>query len=202
MRNFVIQFLKFSIFIISSLATSVSLANLHLEPYAGLAVTYTNARILDQEILNTNKATYEYFKSSRYYYGPIFGLRLGYSSLGLAVGLDASAGRWKSVYEENFKLSQNAEILTPILAGLFISYKLPLLFRAYAGLFPLAKVNIERKQNELVVCDKSLATKLGVSYLSLPFISVNFEYLFINMQKNPHCPAGSHSGTVYANFLF
>ena len=128
-------------------------------------------------------------------------MRLGYSSLGLAVGVDFTVGRWTSMYKEGFKDFRAKENITPILPGIFVSYKMPLLFRAYASLIPHSPVQFIDEERASKYCKKSRGMKLGISYLSLPFISVNFEYmpLYIGGQD---CGSWSHTGTAYLNFIF
>ena len=179
--------------------TPLSLAKIHIEPYVGWGWTFTNSRPL---IKKTLTATNDYINEGRHYSGLTTGMRLGYSSLGLAVGLDFTVGYWFSLYKEGFVPFRNQETITPILPGLFVSYKLPLLFRAYASLIPQASVRFSSQEEEVSrTCNKSRGAKLGVSYLSLPFLSVNFEYLPLYI-SGQDCQSWSHTGTVSANFIF
>ena len=128
-------------------------------------------------------------------------MRIGYSYLNFAVGGDFSVGHWISLYKENFTPFQNQERLTPILLGLFVSYKLPMLFRIYATLFPQTIVHFSSLEQSSKYCNSSRGAKIGMSYLSLPFLSINFEYLPLYIHGT-NCSSWSHTGAVYANFIF
>ena len=180
--------------------TPLSSAKIHMEPYAGWSLTFTNSAPIARETFNKTNSAIKYARTGRYYTGPTAGMRLGYSSLGLAVGVDLNLGYWKSLYKEESKDSRNKETIVPTLPGLFVSYKLPVLFRAYATLIPYARVQLENEQTNLT-CSKSKGVKLGISYLSLPFISVNFEYMPLHIYGD-NCNTMSHTGTAYVNFVF
>lgn len=181
---------------------SLSFAKIHIEPYIGWSLTYTNKRPLQKETLNSALQSFQYFTEGRYYTGPTPGMRLGYSALGLAVGVDFTFGNWVSIYRDEFIPFTNQETIRPILPGLFVSYKLPLLFRAYATLVPHAPVQFTSKnETKSTYCSQSRGLKLGISYLSLPFLSVNFEYLPLYIGGD-NCGSWSHTGTVSANFTF
>ena len=77
---------------------------------------------------------------------------------------------------------------------------MPLLFRAYASLIPQASVQLRTKEGSQN-CTRSRGAKLGLSYLSLPFLSVNFEYMPLYIGGSG-CQFWSHSGTVSANIIF
>ena len=176
----------------------LSWAKFHIEPYVGLSATYTNSRPLIQK----SSEAVQFLKEGRYYAGLTPGMRLGYSSLGLAVGLDMSVSHLRSLYKENFQAFKNQETLNFYLPGLFVSYKFPLLLRAYATLIPQAITQLKsHKEEKNLYCKQSRGVKLGISYLSLPFLSVNLEYLPLYM-GGTNCRSWSHTGTVYANFTF
>ena len=185
-----------------SFFSSLGFAKIHIEPYIGWSLTYTNKKPLQKETLKSGSDSFQYFKEGRYYSGPTPGMRLGYSSLGLAVGLDFTFGNWMSIYKENSKSFTNQETIRPILPGLFVSYKLPLLLRAYASLIPHAPIQFtSANEQESSYCKKSRGLKIGVSYLSIPFLSVNFEYLPLYI-GGENCNSWSHTATIYANFIF
>ena len=201
-RVFALKLRNLFLLITLILFSPLGFAKVHIEPYIGWSLTYTNKRPLQKEILSSGLKSFQYFKEGRYYSGPTPGMRLGYSSLGLAVGLDFTFGNWLSIYRENFVSFTNQETIRPILPGLFVSYKLPLLFRAYATLIPHAPVQFTSKnEQESTYCKESRGLKIGLSYLSLPFLSVNFEYLPLYI-GGENCGSWSHTGTVYANFTF
>ena len=150
-----------------------ALAGLHLEPYGGYGITLTNADPFpvrsDSHLLDS----LNYTRQGKLYHGISGGVRLGYTRLGLAGGVDFTAD-W---------LSGREEALVPVLAGLFVSYKLPLLFRVYGSFIPggldrlpLNRVHVTGRAGNANFSCHSYGGKAGVSYMSLPFVSVNFEY--------------------------
>lgn len=194
----------FSVFTLKSLwlvaltvLSPLSEAKIHIEPYAGWSWAVTNA----QANIDDTMETFIFLKEGKHYTGPTTGMRLGYSSLGLAVGVDFTIGRWTSVYKEGFQKIQNHETLTALLPGIFVSYKLPLMFRAYASMIPFSTVQFAGNNTSAKYCKQSRGVKLGVSYLSIPFLSVNFEYLPLYIYGH-NCNTWSHTGTAYVNFIF
>ena len=178
------------------------LAKIHIEPYVGWSLTYTNTKPIQEKTLNKARESFNYLKEGRYYHGLTPGMRLGYTSLGLVVGVDMTFGFWKSLYRENFTSSHNQETIFPLLPGLFASYKLPMFFRVYATVIPpIARLYFKNERGDLKSCDRSGGAKLGLSYLSLPFFSVNFEYMPLYI-GGTDCQAWSHTGAVHANFTF
>ena len=182
-------------------------AKIYIEPYVGYSFTalgtenFSKKNLLEKQAIDkkTQQVLSE-LSEKRFYQGISPGMRLGYSSLGLAVGVDLTVGYWKSVFGTDFTSFIDRQTIVPILPGLFVSYKLPLLFRAYASLIPQARVQLKTKEGDQN-CNRSRGGKLGLSYLSLPFFSVNFEYqpLYIG---GVNCHFWSHTGTVSANFTF
>ena len=175
-------------------------AKIHIEPYAGWSFVFTSSNPLKKESLSQTTKTIDYLRQGRYYQGPTPGMRLGYSSLGLAVGLDVNVGYWSSLWKEDWTSFRGEETIAPVLPGLFVSYKLPLLFRAYATLIPFTTVKVYTKADSKW-CNQSQGAKFGISYLSLPFISVNLEYMPLYIGGTA-CQTWSHIGTAYANFTF
>ncbi|MDE0092147.1 MAG: hypothetical protein OXN83_02540 [Oligoflexia bacterium] len=181
-------------------------AKIHIEPYVGYSFTaigtdnFSKSLLEKQSIDKKTRQIIAELGKKQLYHGVSPGMRLGYSSLGLAVGLDFTVGYWKSVYGENFTSFRDRQTVIPILPGLFVSYKLPLLFRAYASLVPQANVLFKTKEGDKN-CNRSRAGKIGISYMSLPFLSVNFEYLPLYI-GGEGCQFWSHTGTASANFTF
>ena len=193
-----------------------SLAGIHIEPYVGYGFTIISKDRVTKETLNNVGESFSYLKDGKKFNDLTAGLRLGYRSLGLALGVDFSAAKWESL--------TGSEVLTPVTAGIFASYNLPLLFRIYGVLIPktFAWVSVgvkdKSKANEPLViaevlkassqpipfhCKKSSGGKVGLSYLSIPFLSINFEYqsLYIDGDSKA-CGAWSNTGTVFLNFMF
>ena len=181
-------------------------AKVHIEPYVGYSFTAIGTENFSRHLLekqDINKKARQIkaeLGKKKFYQGISPGMRLGYSSLGLSVGVDFTWGYWKSVFGENFTSFKDRQTIISLLSGLFVSYKLPLLFRAYASLIPQAGVQIKTKEGSQG-CNKSRGGKLGLSYLSLPFLSVNFEYLPLYIGGSD-CRFWSHTGTVSANIIF
>ena len=171
-------------------------AGLHIEPYAGLSLTFTTKKVFTEAKNNPPGS-----QQGRFYFGPTPGLRLGWSSLGLAVGLDVSAGYWMSLMKEDFSDFRLKETLFPIFGGLFVSYKLPLLWRVYAVVIPPLN-NIQfTSETERKHCSQTTGAKFGFSYLSLPFVGINIEYspMYIGGEN---CNSLAHSAGAYINFVF
>ena len=181
-------------------------AKVHIEPYVGYSFTaigkdnISGSLLEKQELTKKAQQVVTELRKKRFYQGISPGMRLGYSSLGLAVGVDFTWGYWKSIFSENFTAFKDRQTIVPLLPGLFVSYKLPLLFRAYASLIPQASIQLKTKEGNQS-CNKSRGGKIGLSYLSLPFLSVNFEYLPLYI-GGLGCQFWSHSGTVSANITF
>lgn len=184
------------LFVLTLFSTNPSSAKIHVEPYLGYSFTF-----LSSEPIKQHQQTTELIQTAQegeYFSGISPGIRLGYSSLGLAVGVDASFGWWNSVYS-----SEDSKTIIPTLPGVFASYKLPLFFRAYAVLIPKAYVQIKSPEDILnTTCNGTRGLKLGVSYLSLPFVSVNFEYLPLYIRGEGCNKSWSHTASAYANFTF
>ncbi len=174
-----------------------SLAKIHIEPYAGYGFTIISKNPPSKEIVSNIGHSVDYFIDGKKYSNLTGGLRLGYRSIGLALGVDMSMSIWKSLKGSN--------TVTPITSGVFASYNLPLLFRAYGVLTP-PLFNVVSIQNEdadtPLLCKQASGVKLGLSYLSIPFLSINFEYqsLFIGGDESI-CGNWSHTGTVFLNFM-
>ncbi len=196
--------MKYFLILFLLTASLPSLAKIHIEPYAGYGYTIISDKLLPEKInaketIGKIGSSLSYVIDGKKYSNIVGGIRLGYRSIGLAVGVDLSMGKWKSI--------TGSETLTPMTAGVFASYNLPLLFRVYGVIIPkpFARVSATNKDNSKtpLSCNRSGGGKLGLSYLSIPFLSINFEYqsLFIDGDAKI-CGTWSHSGTVFLNFMF
>ncbi len=96
--------------------------------------------------------------------GTDMGLRLGFSTLGFAVGAEAS----QSSFEIDTDPSTDLE---PTNLGLFASFEFPILIRAYASYIIESKGDYGNAEVE------GDGLRLGVGFTGLPFVSINFEYL-------------------------
>ena len=188
--RFLISFLFF-------LFSAPSLAKIHFEPYAGYALTFIGSKTLNIPE-NSVSTSIRQVQEGQFYHGFSGGARVGYSRLGLAFGLD-------------FTLAQmigSTHSLTPLLFGVFASYKLPLFFRVYASLIPgRLGIPVSRVYKTMYQggqpseCD-AWGGKLGISYLSVPFLSINFEYQPIQMSGPTNCQNQfSHSLIASVNFI-
>ena len=172
-----------------------AVAGIHIEPYMGLSWSFSGKKAFT-EIASSLQEN----QKSQHYFGPTPGLRLGWSTLGLAVGLDASLGYWQSVFKEDFSDRRTKKI--PMLWGLFASYKFPLLWRAYVVIIPpLSNVLFISQSQNNTHCSKTAGAKFGFSWISLPFIGINIEYSPMYISGG-HCRAYAHTGSAYVNLTF
>lgn len=193
-------------------------AGLHIEPYAGYSfmwsrpidITTIKNRIRDladeenqvdqviSGVENLQKGL-DYIQSTTIYRGYSGGLRVGYKNFGLALGVDVSGD-----YLQRFSgSSASAHSITSFLPGIFASYKLPFLFRAYGVLIPntygLSLMQIHKADEDPINCISS-GLKVGISYLSLPFLSVNFEYQGLaSTTPTTECRKAYHKVTAFLN---
>ena len=174
------------------------LAKFHFEPYAGYGLTFTGSQLFNPTE-DSPSTSYRHVQEGEFYHGFSGGARIGYSRLGLAFGLDLTWGR----------ITGSSNNLTPVLYGAFASYKLPLFFRVYGTLIPghlgqwtLSHMYITpRSEDRSTVC-AAWGGKLGVSYLSLPFLSINFEYQPLHISGPENCQSLlSHSLIASINFI-
>ena len=176
--------LSLKFFLLSCFFSVRAEAELHVEPYVGLSMVYTNK----SPTVNVSNLI-----NSQYWTGPNMGIRLGYSSLGLAVGGDVAVGRWSA-------LGKNTDgTLTPILPGLFVSYKLPLLLKLYAVGIPHSWVSASSNTNKKSC--RGRGVKLGFSWISFPFLSVNLEYMPLHFGGEV-CNSWSHTASIYTSLTF
>lgn len=178
-------------------------ADFYIEPYTGYSFALVNPKAAPQPAegsLETARNAANYLLDSKYYIGPMLGVRAGYQSLGLALGADAAAGIWSGWGSDRG--------MTPFLAGLFVSYRLPLLFRVYASLMPgvfvpglsFARISGTGAEKQAISCP-IIGGKIGLSYFSMPFLSINLEYMPLYI-KGRSCSALSHTATAYLSFPF
>ena len=191
---------KLCIFIIL-ICPPLSLSKVHIEPYVGLNFTFVDPDSFIKEFSSKTAKVINHLREGKYYGGFIPGTRIGYSFNDFAVGGDFSVGRWISLYKEDFVPFYSQETITAIMPGLFVSYKLPLFVRLYAVLIPKAPVQFANQRNGSRFCNKSKGAKIGISYISLPFVNVNFEYLPLHIYDK-NCSSWTHTGAIYANFIF
>ena len=189
--------LKFLIICFFFLFSECLLAKFHFEPYAGYGITLTNDRPLNEDSIADSL---DYVRGLQFYHGVLGGARVGYTRLGLATGLDITLGR----------MAGQSNSLTPILYGVFLSYKLPVLFRIYGvlipggqlGSWPLSHIRVipqYQGDGQTQICEV-WGGKAGINYLSLPFISINFEYQPSWIPASEACQQiWSHSLIAYIN---
>lgn len=126
------------------LCAHVANAGILIEPYAGASADTVTIMQGSTEIpaeTNTSSST---------------GMRLGWGMLGLHAGID---------YQMD-KTDGKSNTFT----GLMVSYKLPILFKAYAVKYIKANLDGTDASSGLN------AMKLGVGFTGLPFVHLNLEY--------------------------
>ncbi len=102
--------------------------------------------------------------------GAVFGARVGWSSaLGLMLGVDYTTGMLKDA-------DAPKSDLTPKNLGAFVGWDFPLLLRVWGVLGIKDSVDAESTSSK-VSYDGTTSLKLGVGLTTLPFISLNAEYL-------------------------
>ncbi|MBC6415790.1 MAG: hypothetical protein GDA46_05300 [Bdellovibrionales bacterium] len=178
------KFFKTKLFIFLIFFSQLSFSKVHLESYLGYSFT-----LMDANFLNKNS-----------FHGLTPGLRLGYSSLGLATGVDFNVGIWKP-FDWKKPLSYSSDFVTPVFLGLFLSYKLPLFFRVYSTVIPMV-LNLTDKNSSFYCESNTQALKIGFSYLSLPFLSINFEWLPMYRGGEKNCRGFSHTVSISGNVIF
>ncbi len=103
--------------------------------------------------------------------GQDMGIRLGWTTLGLGLGVDATvAGKY------SYKNGTTTDY-SPSHTGVFVSYTFPILIRGYATYFFSSKVS---SSSPTSVSTTGNGTKLGVQYTGLPFIALGIEYYTMN----------------------
>ncbi len=185
-------------FFIGFIFPILSGAKIHIEPYAGWSGTTINPSPLQKENVSGAESSLNYLNEGEYYTGPALGMRVGYSALGLAVGLDITSGYWSALYTKK-KVSAQKKNIIPTLVGLFASYKLPIMLRAYFSLIPHSPLQIQTEEDFRSCISRGF--KLGASWTSLPFVNVSLEYMPLFIKGNS-CHSWSHTGTVYVNAVF
>lgn len=101
--------------------------------------------------------------------GSDMGVRLGWTSLGLGLGLDATiAGT------HTYKDPTTTTDYTVANTGVFVSYTFPILVRGYATYFVNSKLTTTGSSFS------GAATKLGAQYTGFPFIAVGIEVISLS----------------------
>ncbi len=105
------------------------------------------------------------FSTAKYDFGgTAYGGRLGYSRLGLQLGVDYMGGKWNIDTNPDFKGTISN-------LGAFVGYSFPILLRVYATYF----FNSSLKNSDTKF--EGNTTRLGVGFSPLPFVDVNLEYM-------------------------
>ena len=107
--------------------------------------------------------------------GTLTSLKLGYSTFGFATGLDHTILTDK----DNESIGST---------GLFVSYKFPVLVKAYATYFLTSKPDGVKS---------GTGTKIGVGFTGLPFVHLNVEMYSLNYDDtDPEMTTGSFKSTI------
>ncbi len=159
---------KISAILLILFAGAFADANILIDPYLGYAIsgTYGNSTVTGTEM----------------------GGRLGWSSLGFAVGLDATIAGSYTYTASNVSISA-----TPFHYGIFASFQFPILFRGYATYF-LSTKETDSASNYYT----GTGTKIGVQFTGLPFVAIGLE-VFSNSIAKYTSAAGTVSATGTEN---
>jgi len=158
-------FRVFAFIIVLSFSQS-SLAGLLIEPALGMF----NFAQESEQTVSGNTTT-----SDAEPEGTVTSLKLGYSTFGLALGLDHTILTDK----EDTDISST---------GLFVSYKFPILVKAYATYFLSSKADGLKS---------GTGTKIGVGFTGLPFVHLNVEMYTLNYDDtDPEMSSGSFKSTI------
>ncbi|MBC7419797.1 MAG: hypothetical protein H7328_03630 [Bdellovibrio sp.] len=133
-------------------------AGLLLEPYLGYAFSG------DIKGASSYKIT-----------GTELGARVGFSTLGFAIGGEYMSGNFKDD-------APNSSTYTNNDLGIFASFKFPILVRVYATFFPSSEFK-QSATGYSATIKSGTQTKLGVGFTGFPIISVNLEYLMGSYSK-------------------
>lgn len=140
---------------------STSYADFLIEPYLGYGIGKSKVTIA------TLPLTEEDTK------GVYYGLRAGYSTaINLAFGAEFMMGNFE---DEDLGATDEATKFTFADPGVFVSFDFPVLVRAFATYFPMAKVKAKDSSGTTDLEGNTM--KLGVGLTWLPFLSINLEYM-------------------------
>ena len=101
-----------------------------------------------------------------------YGGRVGYSVLGLAGGLEYQTGMLKDNANPN-------NDITPTDIGAFVSFKLPVLLRVYAGYFFSSEAKVGSTNTY-----KGNGMKFGLGFTMFPFVILNLDYMTNSYDKD------------------
>lgn len=108
--------------------------------------------------------------------GVAYGLRGGWSTMGLAAGLEYHGAmmNWNTPTKSDYNPSD---------LGVFGAYNFPVLpIKVYGTYFFNSKVDIKRSGfNDTY---KGNAVKIGLGFTTLPLIHINFDYSKVSLDKN------------------
>jgi len=136
------------LFIIFEMSSIQAKADLLLEPYLNILISGK-----DSETSNT-------------YSGNELGARIGWSNLGLTLGLDVLGLGVIKV-----KGTTGSVDLKPSGIGVFISYTFPILVRGYLSYFPTYTGKVDSINFE----STGSGSKIGLQYTGLPFVYLGLE---------------------------
>lgn len=134
-------------------------AAFYLEPFAGVILNSKYKSTVDEGTLS----------------GSQVGARIGWTNMGLSLGLD---GRRSAMKLETETIGLEDSDYTATQSGFFIGYEFPILFRVWANYV----FSSEASDND----DSSNKFKggggynFGIGYKPLPFISINLEMFTLN----------------------
>lgn len=118
--------------------------------------------------------------------GTEFGARVGYTTLGFALGVEYAATSFTDDSTPKNDLKGGD-------LGVFVAFKFPVLVRAYATYFPSSEIKDTASGGIDTTLKSGNVMKLGVGFTGLPFINVNLEYITSSYSK---AEAGGISGDL------
>lgn len=154
--------------LVACLLTVTASAGFLVEPYLGFGFT-------SGDFKGNDNTSYDISTS-----GVTMGARVGYTMLGFMGGLDYSMAT-ESEWEFEASSTDKYDIKRSNL-GVFAGYELPILLRAWVGYDFMSKA--EGDSDDGALSFEGGATKFGVGFTGLPFVSLNLEYKMFSYDDN------------------
>lgn len=148
--------------------SKASLLTLLLFLFTSLSVP-ARADVLVEPYLGYHTGSWERGSADESMSGPTYGFRVGYQNMGLMLGIDYFSGMWKDS-------SDPKNDVTPTDLGLFVGYNFPVMLRLY-GVFSPEPLNPTMKFKATGASSKyeGSSMKIGLGYMPMPKVSLNFE---------------------------
>ncbi|MCP4913612.1 MAG: outer membrane beta-barrel protein [Oligoflexia bacterium] len=167
-------------------------AGIHVEPYLGYGMTKLEQELqgASYKVAGTNEEKGSFIE---------FGGRLGYSMLGLSLGLDYNFTPSAYSLDRELPLPEVTEAYdyTSSNFGVFVGYELPIMFRFYGSYYLSSNLKIDSDtytgdgQDNTGDEFKGKGYNLGVGFTGLPFVSINLEYRSISYDERKNVSGGN-----------